>query len=424
MPSLLLPFSAWLSRGLALLWLALAPYAAKVEVAQARSLSEAAVSLALVAAVFGALGYGVVRLAARHRIAAGLVALALVEALVLGGVFSGARAPLGRGFAALFPVVWGALALTAAGPLAELAARRQGRNAPERVARLGWAVATVCFGLLGLAASYRRIGSEDALLNAALQSDPGNERLALRLAAEQGQRGEARAREQTLRSCVLANAEACACALPLVEAALKRAVYADAASVLLHAAPGCRERTPAPGMLAEALAGGGEASAARTAAALALAKDPNDPHALYAEALLALRDADSLLARRLLERAVAAGRGGRARVDLGALLFKGGDLAGARRLFDAALREDPSDVAALFDLALVDQAENRYHFAREGYLKVLRLEPRQLDARYNLAVLTNAAGARAEAEHHVAEFEKAAPRGDTRVAALRRLNAN
>ena len=85
------------------------------------------------------------------------------------------------------------------------------------------------------------------------------------------------------------------------------------------------------------------------------------------------------------------------------------------------LHDAPNDVPALYDLALVDQTENRYHAAREGYLRVLRLEPRNLDARYNLAVLTQSIGARAEAQHHVAEFEKVAPPGDTRAVALKQL---
>jgi len=421
MQSLLIPLSDWLWRGLALLWLALAPYAAKVEVSSAHSVLEAAVRVAVAGAVLGVLGYGVVRLAGRSRLGAALVAVAVVEALALGAVFAGPRAPLGRGLIWLFPVVWGVVAFHAAGSLAELFARSQSRESPSSRERAGWAAAAVVFGLLGVAASYRRIGSADALLVAALRSEPGNETLALRFRDAEQRRGDARGAAQTLRACVSANADACGCALPLLDAALERGAYAEAGGILVRAAPRCREAPRASGMLAEALAGGGELAAARQAADIALAKDRSDPHALYAKALLAEQDADLTLARHLLERAITAGRGGRARVDLGALLFKSGELAGARRLFEATLHDDPNDVPALYDLALVDQTENHYHPAREGYLKVLRLDPKNLDARYNLAVLTQAIGARSEAEHHVAEFEKAAAPGDTRLAALKRL---
>jgi tetratricopeptide (TPR) repeat protein len=174
-------------------------------------------------------------------------------------------------------------------------------------------------------------------------------------------------------------------------------------------------------MLAEVLAGSGEARAAREAADIALAKDRGDAHALYAKALLALHDADTTLARSLLEQAIAAGRGGRARVDLGALLLRAGDRVAARALFIAALHDNPNDVPALYDLALIEQQENHYHAAREGYLKVLRLDPHHLDARYNLAVLTSGVGAHSEAEHHVKEFQKLAPAGDTRLTALKEL---
>jgi tetratricopeptide (TPR) repeat protein len=420
MQSLLIPLSDLLWRGLALLWLALAPYAAKVEVTSARAVPEAAVRMAIAGVVLGVLGYGLARLVARSRLGALLVAVAVVEALVLGRVFQAERGPLGRGLIWLFPVLWGALAFNAAGALAELFAQSQSRAAPGARERASWALAAVLFGVLGLAASYRRVGSADALLTAALRSDPGNEPLALRRSQTQ-RRGDARGAQQTLRACVTANPDACGCALPLLEGALERGAYAEAGAVLVRAAPRCRESPRAPGMLAEALAGGGDPAAARQAADIALAKDRGDAHALYAKALLAKRDGDATLARHLLERAIVAGRGGRARVDLGALLFKAGELAGARRLFEAALHDNPSDVPALYDLALVDQTENHYHAAREGYLHVLRVEPKNLDARYNLAVLTQGIGARSEAQHHVAEFEKAAPRDDARVAVLKQL---
>ena len=333
MQSLLIPLSDWLWRGLALLWLALAPYAAKVEITPARSVLEAAIGVAVAAAILAVLAWGSARLAARSRVGAALVVLALVEAFVLAGVFQAERGPLGRGLFWLFPVVWGAIACNAAGPLAELAARGQGREPPGRRERSGWAVAAAVFGLLGLAASYRRVGSADALLAAALRSDPGNETLALRWHEKQAHAGDTRGAERTLQACVRSNPDACGCALPLLEAALERGGYADAGAVFVRVAPRCRDLPRAPGMLAEALAGGGEPRVARQAADIALAKDRADPHALYAKALLAQRDADPTLARHLFEQAIAAGRGGRARVDLGALLFKSGDLAGARRLF-------------------------------------------------------------------------------------------
>jgi tetratricopeptide (TPR) repeat protein len=421
MQSLLIPLADWLWRGLALLWLAFAPYAAKVEIASARSVTEAAIYVAVALALLAGFAYGVSRLAARSRVGAALAVFALLEALVLGHVFSAERGPLGRALIWVFPVVWGAIAFNAAWPLADLAARSQGRELPARRERAGWAVAALLFGLLGLAASYRRLSSPEALLAAAVRSDPGSEVLALREAQIQKRAHDDRGAEATLGSCLLANPDACGCAVPLLEAALERGAYDEAGAVLVRVTPSCRERPRVSGMLAEALAGGGDPNAARQAADIALAKDRGDPHALYAKALLALHASDTSLARRLLEQAIEAGRGGRARVDLGALLFKAGDLARARQLFEATLRENPNDVPALYDLALVDQTENRYHAAREGYLKVLRLEPRHLDARYNLAVLTNGVGAHSEAQHHVEEFAKTAPAGDARTAALKEL---
>jgi tetratricopeptide (TPR) repeat protein len=421
MQSFLIPLSVALVRGLALLWLALAPYAAKIEVAAPRSPLEAAVYLVIALTLLGAFGYAVTRYAAQSRMGAALAALAVLEALVLGSVFRGARAPLGRGLIWVFPAVWGAIAFNAAGPLADFAARGQDRKAPAARERVGWALTALVLGVLGVAASYRRLGSAEALLATANKNEPGDEVLALRLAKNLGARGDERAAEATLRACVDANPEACGCGMPVLKSSLDRGAYTEAGAVLVRWVARCRELPRVPGMLAEALAGGGELTAAHQAADIALAKDRSDPYALYAKALLAERAADPTLAQGLLEQSIAAGRGDRALVDLGRLRYQAGDLGAARRLFEAALQGDPNDIAALYDLALVDQIQNRYHDAREGYLKVLRLDPRNLDARFNLAVLTHGVGANGEAKHHQAELEKAAPPGDTRVAALRRL---
>ena len=57
---------------------------------------------------------------------------------------------------------------------------------------------------------------------------------------------------------------------------------------------------------------------------------------------------------------------------------------------------------------------------KRGYLQVLRLEPRNIGSRYNLALLVHAAGATAEAEHHLRRLKEVAPAGDRRVAELRK----
>jgi tetratricopeptide (TPR) repeat protein len=77
-----------------------------------------------------------------------------------------------------------------------------------------------------------------------------------------------------------------------------------------------------------------------------------------------------------------------------------------------------SEARALYDQALVAQRQARYRDAREGYLRALAVDPRMADARYNLAVLTHAAGADDEARHDLEALTAAAP-DDPRIPGLR-----
>ncbi|HEY3497974.1 MAG TPA: tetratricopeptide repeat protein [Polyangiaceae bacterium] len=417
----MIPLSDFLWRGLALLWLTLAPYAAKVEVASAGSGAEASVRIGVALAVLAFLGFALLRLWRRNKLGAAAAGGALVAAFALGSIFRGDRGPLGGGLPWLFPLVWGAIAVIVAGPVADLTALRQGRAAPSRRERLGWAAAALAIGALGLGASWRRVGSPGATLAAAVKSDPGSEALVLRLASSVERSGDPNRAKDLLHACAQANPEACGCIVPVVKAALERGAYVDAGAVLVRADQRCRDRPGVPGMLAETLAGGGEVDAARQATNIALAKNRNDPHALYAKGLLALRAGNEEPALLYLNQAIAAGRGARARVELGLLQYRRGNLAAARSSFETVVRENPRDLPALYNLALIDQVQERYYAAREGYLRVLRLDPRQLDARFNLAVMTQAAGAKDEAKHHLAELEKRAAPDDPRVTKLRKL---
>jgi hypothetical protein len=66
----------------------------------------------------------------------------------------------------------------------------------------------------------------------------------------------------------------------------------------------------------------------------------------------------------------------------------------ARRQGASRAASDPARDA--FDAALNAQRRGRYHDAREGYLHALSLDPQIADARYQLVLLTHAAGANDE----------------------------
>jgi tetratricopeptide (TPR) repeat protein len=83
------------------------------------------------------------------------------------------------------------------------------------------------------------------------------------------------------------------------------------------------------------------------------------------------------------------------------------------------LAEEPNDVDSLFYAALSQRKRDHYNAAREGFLHVLRLNAQHIDARYNLVMLTAAAGAAQEAEHDYQELLQIAPVGDPRLIAAR-----
>ncbi|MEO7036328.1 MAG: hypothetical protein ABI548_20455 [Polyangiaceae bacterium] len=81
--------------------------------------------------------------------------------------------------------------------------------------------------------------------------------------------------------------------------------------------------------------------------------------------------------------------------------------------------EDAKDVDSLFYAALYLRRAGKYNGAREGFLRVLRIDAQYIDARYNLVTLTAAAGAAQEADHDYQELLQIAPVGDPRLTAAR-----
>src|SRR5207245_2397132 len=96
------------------------------------------------------------------------------------------------------------------------------------------------------------------------------------------------------------------------------------------------------GTWAEALVGTNDTANGIAAADAVLAQTPNEPHALFARAwgMSMLNDPN---ARAYAERAVQANRGLPAELLLGLILFRAGDLDGAKTRFDAALKRDPNN---------------------------------------------------------------------------------
>lgn len=197
-----------------------------------------------------------------------------------------------------------------------------------------------------------------------------------------------------------------------VRLAATRGLDADQGSSVIELIDRARKACPnlntPGGMLAEARARSGQGEAAASATREALQLDPRDAYALYADALLGWRAARPDALERA-ERAVSAGRGASALLLQGLIAYAANRLDVAESAFQRSLRDDPEDVDALYNLALVRQRQNRYLEAREGYLKVLRLRPAHAGARFNLGVFAHSIGAKEEAQHHLAKLRASAP---------------
>ncbi len=389
-----------------LLALALGPYAAPIDAIRPLSLSAALLRLGVVAAVIAPLCLVVRRSVAKDRLLALTVAATLLAAAVASSVFEGERGPLARGVWYVAPFAWGAVGAV----LARARGRERGLVLPLGV--------TLVLGLASFAVARGRLGSREQLWKETLVADPGNEAASIAIAATLRGQGDRRAAYDALTSCNRVHPEACACGEEASSDAIDLGLYDQARGAL--EAPSRCPRTPRRiALTAEALVGTGAIDEGLRQADSALQADPEDRHAVYARAWgTMLKGGDLREARALAEHAVRLGRGPCANLLLGLIEFKLGDVDAAAPLFEAALRDDPTSVQAVYDNALVAQHRNRYHDAREGYLHALRIDPTFADARYNLVGLTLNAGAVAEAQHHLDELVARHPT-DPRLPALR-----
>lgn len=190
----------------------------------------------------------------------------------------------------------------------------------------------------------------------------------------------------------------CACASISIRSALNADAGKAALGLLTVATESCASEQSWEGLRAEALVRSGDKAAGTRAAGVVLKRAPRDAHALMALAL-AYRDARS--GASYAEAAAENGRGAVAASLRGLFAYGDGDFAGASAWFERALRQDPEELQAVYNLALTSQRLGRYHQAREGYLRALALDPNFVDARHNLVVLTHRGGAGSEARHHL-----------------------
>lgn len=212
----------------------------------------------------------------------------------------------------------------------------------------------------------------------------------------------------------------CSC----VETAARAGLDAEPKSVLtLLDAVGQRcDGRDLPAMRVEANARVGKWQAARKEAEAISKREPKNAFAAQALAYSYFVEGNMQRARELAISAEQNSRGAAAPMLIGLAALRQRDLSSAADAFLRALKLEATDTDARYNYGLAMQESGRFMEPREAYLLVLRQRPDYHEARYNLCVLLHSAGALSEAEHHLQKLEQARP-GSSDVARLRALLA-
>jgi len=419
--------AAW--RFVLLIALGVAPYAAPVEAAPATGALFAILRLGVFVLLAGALAL-VVRVGWRADRRLGALALAtLALAVLLPVVFRGDAGPLGRGMWVLAPFEWGTLAVLAGHGAARWLAPRLGG---ARRARLVAGAVVAAVGVASVLGARSRMRA-DRLWAEALAAAPASEPAALNVARAKDEAHDRKGAFAVLDTCAargvaLANAgvTVCRCGEGAASEALDLGTFQRAQTELDATSRACPKTSARLGLEAEALLMNGSNPEAVRVAQAALVLDAADPHASYALAYEAFARSDLATARDYAGRAIDDGRGIPAQLLLGLMLFRQGDLDGARNVFQHARELDPTSAKVVFDLALIDDRKGRYREAREGYLAAADVaekagEPSVVaDARVNLVYLTLSRGVVGEAQHHLDVLRQKAP-DDPRIPQLQAM---
>jgi len=214
----------------------------------------------------------------------------------------------------------------------------------------------------------------------------------------------------------------CACRQATAHAALDADFHAEA-SAALAGDPACAKDPKSQGMEAEALARAGKQDEALAKANEVLKASSEDAFATYALAHAAWSKGDAPAAVQEATNAIRRGRGAPAHLLVSLTHFHAKGYDAAKAELEQMLKLDPNDIDALYNLALIAQLQNRYRDAREGYLKVLAIAPKHADSRYNLGVMTHSVGALQETQHNLERLKEIVPADDERVKKLETLLA-
>ena len=320
-------------------------------------------------------------------------------------LYSGSKAPLLRGYPLAAPFVWGALALT----MATLLGHLLGSKFKNR--RMFGAIATLAIGLFLFQRSRELIASPRWMWMKTRAMEPGNE-LALEVSGPNPRSDDLKISTETYDACLKNAPTSCLCQIRRAAVHLRTREIAEAKALVAAAdKQACARDTGVVSLRevsAEALALSGDPAGARAELGSRPPGEPS-PRVIYLEALIDDVDHDPKSAEPLARQAVEQGEWRDARLLLAAVLIENGSLDEARPVLASILEGNPDDPDALYDDALLDDKQNHFNEAREGYLKALKQSPGMRDARYNLTMLTLRQGIREEARHHARKFVESYP---------------
>ncbi|NUP13323.1 MAG: tetratricopeptide repeat protein [Polyangiaceae bacterium] len=313
--------------------------------------------------------------------------------------------PLARAIPFVAPLVWAAMAVSAAAVAERVA--RPSMHHRALVAGLG----CLALGAISVGSSASLLGSETRMYERALELDPDNERVLQHLGKDMLARDPKTAHEAALR-CLKRRIDACACHAIRIDAELQLKDLPSATRHARTAASICPANVGVDAAAAQALARSNSHADALAAAdrgidALELTGSPAQElgarlHEARGSALEGLGQPAEALAA--FGRAIELGASRETTLRAAALAIQNEDYAAAESYTTSMLAQNAKDADALYNQGLIAHKRGDYNKAREGYLATLRVDPEFAVARYNVALLTWEQGVNQEAISHVRRF--------------------
>ena len=335
--------------------------------------------------------------------AAALGWIAAAMALVVPLYYSGDAAPLLRGVLLVAIPLWVGLACAAA----VLAGRSNDLTFRYREAVA--AALVIALGAVQIGRGVILARSSDRTWWAALWVDPDHDRAAHELVRGPLDHRRVDDARRIADCCIVLEPEGCACLDLRVEVELAAGAVDAAAADARRATDACPETTFARALLVEALGQQGRIAAAEEQAHKGLDQGGAAARLRLSLARAYSQAGRSVDARAEAMRAIDAGAGRDAKLLVVAIAIQDNDLDAAEGLLRALVAADANDADAQCYLGLCAERRGDAAAAKQAYLAALKADPKQYGARYNMVLLAWRAGSPAESRDHLQRLREAFP---------------